>query len=461
MLFNSHVFIFAFLPVAVTGWWMLRRQDARLIWLTLMSYLFYAYWDWRFVSLMLVSTVIDYTAGLGISRSDVPSVRKRWLVASLVANLGLLGFFKYSGFFLASVAAVCRAAGLDWAVPTLSIILPAGISFYTFQSMSYTIDLYRGIVQPAKSFLHFALYVSMYPQLIAGPIVRYSYIEDQLAELKQRLPAIDLWRGIYFFVWGLSLKVLVADTVASYSDRFLSAHETIAFPTSWLAMLGYAYQILFDFDGYSCMAVGLAFMLGFRMPQNFDSPYKAANPSDFWRRWHITLSEWLRDYLYFALGGSRHGLGTTVRNLFLTMFLGGLWHGAGWTFVAWGIFHGALLGGYHALRSVNLWPGSRAIGRAITFTGVLFSWVLFRSDDFGMVGNVLSGMFGLHGLESEHIHLRFYGMLALCFVWTNWGPNAWDLRMTPRRLTAFALALAFVVSVLMLAKPSPFLCFRF
>lgn len=163
----------------------------------------------------------------------------------------------------------------------------------------------------------------MYPQLIAGPIVRYSYIEDQLAELKQRLPAIDLWRGIYFFVWGLSLKVLVADTVASYSDRFLSAHETIAFPTSWLAMLGYAYQILFDFDGYSCMAVGLAFMLGFRMPQNFDSPYKAANPSDFWRRWHITLSEWLRDYLYFALGGSRHGLGTTVRNLFLTMFLGG------------------------------------------------------------------------------------------------------------------------------------------
>ena len=307
----------------------------------------------------------------------------------------------------------------------------------------------------------FAVYVSLFPHLIAGPIVRYSYIEDQLRDLKTTLTWEDAWRGFHFFIWGLAEKVLIADNVAKGSDPLLARHHSLDLLTSWSAMLGYTYQILFDFSGYSCMAVGLALLLGFKLPQNFDSPYKAANPSDFWRRWHITLSDWLRDYLYFALGGSRGSMAKTARNLVITMFLGGLWHGAAWTFVVWGLFHGALLAGYHALNAYRLWPTSRFVARAVTFVAVIFGWVLFRSEDWGMVGSLLLAMTGQRGCSVPHLNRRFVAMLLFCFIWTNWGPNAWDLKMTPRRITAIALAVVFVWVVLVLGAPSPFLYFQF
>lgn len=462
MLFNSYEFIFLFLPPALFGWWALRhRMFPRLVWLFIASLVFYAYWDWRFVGVMLFSTVMDYCIGLGISRAPDTKAKRRWMTGSVICNLGLLGFFKYAGFFLSSVRATAHGLGLDWAVPTLEIVLPAGISFYTFGSMSYTIDLYKGLVSPAKSFLHFAVYVSLFPHLIAGPIVRYSYIEEQLRDLKVRLTRDEIWRGAVFFVWGLAEKVIVADSVAKYSDSLLATHPVLGFFSSWAAILGYTYQILFDFSGYSCMAVGLAMMLGFRLPQNFNSPYKAENPSDFWQRWHITLSQWLRDYLYFSLGGSRHGLAKTVRNLVITMFLGGLWHGAAWTFVAWGLYHGLLLGSYHTLKFANLWPKAPAIGRAVTFLAVVIGWVLFRSTNWPMAGSLLSAMFGLRGLAWSPVPRSYLLMLLCCFLWTNFGPNAFDVHMKARPWTALLLAAVAMAVFLLLREPSPFLYFQF
>ncbi|MCA9216231.1 MAG: MBOAT family protein, partial [Planctomycetales bacterium] len=296
MLFNSYVFVLFFLPLVLCLWWSKRiGLGARLAMLTGASYAFYGWWDWRFVSLLMFSTVIDFYVGHRLAAATLPSRRTMWLCVSMFANLGLLTYFKYAGFLAGSANAVAEWLRLGGRLPVAEIVLPVGISFYTFQTMSYSIDIFRRQAKPADSLMHFAAYVSLFPQLIAGPIVRYSDLEQQLRDISDTIDWEAFARGILFFVVGMAQKILLADTVAKCIDPMFADYTALQFVGVWFCMLGYTVQLYFDFAGYSNMAVGLGLMLGFQLPQNFDSPYKSRNISEFWRRWHMTLSFWLRD----------------------------------------------------------------------------------------------------------------------------------------------------------------------
>jgi alginate O-acetyltransferase complex protein AlgI len=461
VLFNSQIFLFAFLPVMLAGWWFLKGDRWRLLFLTLMSYVFYGWWDWRFIPLMVASTTVDYVAGARIAASADPRGRQRWLVGSLTFNLAILGIFKYYGFFVSSANAVAASMGVPALMPVLNIVLPIGISFYTFNSMSYTIDVYRRRVDPAQSLLHFSAFVAMFPHLVAGPIVRYSDIEHQFARLKLRLSASQASVGIFFFVTGLSKKLFLADRLAPNVDQYFAGPGG-EMGTAWLMSLGYTFQLYFDFSAYSDMAVGLAHFLGIQFPQNFNSPYKAVNMQDFWRRWHMSLSTWLRDYLFIPLGGSRGGQLKTLRNLMITMFLGGLWHGAQWTFVVWGIYHGLLLVVNHGVQRVSWIPASRGLAQLATFVAVVFGWVLFRSVSLGDALHVWSAMIGAQGLALGPLPSPGYvTVLAVSAVIAFGAPNTWEIEFQPRPLTAYTLAVAFAAAVLFLDSPSPFLYFQF
>lgn len=466
MLFNSYVFLFLFLPAVLALWWTLPRGGAmRLGLLVAASYAFYGWWDWRFTALLALSTLIDYYAGARLSDATDLRRRRGWLVVSMLTNLGLLAVFKYSGFAVESWNAIGHWLHSGGRIPVPEIVLPVGISFYTFQTMSYTIDIYRRQAQPASSLLHFAAYVSMFPQLIAGPIVRYTDVEDQLRALDRPPQWPEFGRGIWFFVAGMAQKILCADTIAAMINPLLEQHATIGFVAAWFAMLGYSCQLYFDFAGYSNMAIGLGAMLGFAFPKNFDSPYKSRSIAEFWRRWHITLSGWLRDYLFIPLGGSRHGGWLTLRNLIIVMFLGGLWHGAGWTFVLWGLYHGGLLAVH------SLWRGAVGVkvpsvcSITITFLCVVFGWVLFRSTDMVMATNLLSAMTLAHGIESSALAAIggvksaavLLGLLAIVFL----APNVWQMRIRPSLPLAMATAAVLVVCVLRFDAESPFLYFQF
>ncbi len=461
MLFNSQIFLFVFLPLMLAGWWFLKGDRWRLLLLTLMSYVFYGWWDWRFIPLMITSTTVDYVAGTRIDASDDPAVRKRWLVGSLTFNLAILGIFKYYGFFVVSANAVATAMGAPALIPVLHIVLPIGISFYTFNSMSYTIDIYRRRVRPAQSLLHFSAFVAMFPHLVAGPIVRYSDIEHQFARLKRTLTASQASVGVFFFVIGLSKKLFLADRLAPQVDLYFGSPAG-PMGSAWLMALGYTFQLYFDFSAYSDMAIGLAHFLGIQFPQNFNSPYKAVDMQDFWRRWHMSLSTWLRDYLFIPLGGSRHGQLKTLRNLMITMFLGGLWHGAQWTFVCWGLYHGVLLLANHGLQRVSWLPGHRGAGRVATFVAVVFGWVLFRAASLPDALHVWAAMVGARGVSLGPLPpVSYVAVLGVSALIAFGAPNTWEIEFRPRPRLAFALAVAFVVAVLSLERPSPFLYFQF
>lgn len=467
MLFNSYIFIFIFLPLVLFTWWHHALSvPLRLGMLTLASYVFYGWWDCRFVGLLMFSTMIDFYVGGRLYAATERPTRARWLIASLVSNIGLLAVFKYSGFFATSMNAVADWLRLGGAMPVPEVILPVGISFYTFQSMSYSIDVFRGKAKPAESIWHFAAYVSLFPQLIAGPIVRYSELDNQLRRIDSWIDWGRFSQGVMFFVVGMVQKVLLADTIAGRINPLFQDYSELQFFGAWFAMLGYTCQLYFDFCGYSNMAVGLGRMLGFEFPQNFDSPYKSSNISEFWRRWHMTLSFWLRDYLFIPLGGNRRGQLYTLRNLVIVMFLGGLWHGAGWTFVIWGLFHGSLLVAHFVVRR---WSNSlnmpRAVRVAITFLFVVVGWTIFRSTDMSMCGDLLASMIGLHGWEADLLArvggasslAVLAGLLAIIFF----APNIWQIRMRANLPFACALSLAFVACVLRFDSESPFLYFQF
>ena len=390
-------------------------------------------------------------------------LRKLWLLAALTANLSLLGFFKYYDFTIRTLNAL--AADNSW-LPYLNIVLPVGISFYTFQSMSYTIDVYRRKTEPVQDFLTFSCFVSMFPQLVAGPIVRFVEIEEQLRRLHERIDYDMVKMGIFFFTAGLVKKIFFADMIAERVDPLLAQYGALGFFSSWAAMLGYTFQIYFDFSGYSDMAVGLGYLMGFKFPINFNSPYKAQNISDFWNRWHISLSHWLRDYLFIPLGGSRKGKIFTLRNLAITMFLGGLWHGAAWTFVIWGIYHGALLITYNLMNAAGLTSPSKLLNRTVTFLAVIAGWVFFRSETFGMAWHLLGSMTGLNGFESFEIirfqlGFRLIGLLCFMLAWVWTVPNTWEIRIRELKIPAWAPAAVLVACVLWLDKESPFLYFQF
>lgn len=465
MLFNSYIFLLAFLPVTLFTWWRLKGHRPRLLALTLLSYLFYGWWDFRFVPLMVLSTTADYLAGTRIHESKTPREKRGWLIALLVFNLGILAIFKYYGFFIDSLNGLSRLVGIDPALPSLHIILPIGISFYTFNSISYTIDIYRGQLKPTRSLLEFSSFVALFPHLVAGPIVRYADMDRQFDELPTRLPPSMAATGIWLVVVGMVKKILVADVVAAnFVTPLFADVGALGLLDAWLAALAYTAQIYYDFSAYSDMAVGLALLLGFRFPQNFDSPYKSANISEFWRRWHMSLSFWLRDYLFIPLGGSRGGRARTLRNLIITMFLGGLWHGASWTFVAWGLYHGLLLAGHGILRARGWVPRSHVLSVAITFVAVVVGWVLFRATTFGEAWRMLGGMAGLYGLgggpaaAADPVKLGWLaGALLVAFL----APNSWELRYPRSRVAAVAAAAVLVICMLRFAAPSPFLYFQF
>ena len=466
MVFSSYLFLFYFLPAALLLYYAVPRRAKQLV-LTALSYVFYGWANPLFVVLLFASTVIDYVCGLAIARGFHPRAA---FAASVVSNLSLLGFFKYFNFAAGSFDALVQAIGmpalqLDTA---LRVTLPLGISFYTFQSMSYTIDLYRGRTDACRSFIDFACYVSMFPQLVAGPIIRFSEVADQLRTRTHTFTKFA--RGVSFFCVGLAKKVLLANPTGKIADLAFEAGSLDPLE-AWYGVTAYAFQIYFDFSGYSDMAIGLGLMFGFVFPKNFDSPYRSQSITEFWRRWHISLSTWLRSYLYVPLGGSRKGAGRTYVNLGIVMLLGGLWHGAAWNFLVWGGIHGALLAveRRYARRS----PFGRLaapVRVGATFAIVLVTWVFFRAPDLPSAMRYLGDMAGvaapqagaglLAGIVYQPYYLGTFAVAALIV----WGcPQTWDWtrRLTwPKTAVTFAL---FLLSAVALATQSynPFIYFLF
>ena len=379
MLFNTPQFALFF--IAVLGLYYCLRWRAQNILLLLASYFFYGWWDWRFLSLIAFSTIIDYLIAIGLGRYQIPPVRRALVVASIVVNLGLLATFKYANFFVDSLGDLLNLIGLTASPPLLNIILPVGISFYTFQTLSYTIDVYRGNLQPTRNLIDFGLYVSFFPQLVAGPIERATHLLPEISR-KRNINHQQLTEGGWLIYWGLFKKVVIADNLAIIVDSVFIDLSSASALEILFATYVFAWQIYCDFSGYTDIARGCAALLGFDLCLNFDLPYFAISPSDFWRRWHISLSTWLRDYLYIPLGGNRHGAVKTYRNLMFTMVLGGLWHGASWNFVLWGVFHGLLLVIFRLLsldRVFNRLP--RLIAIVVFFQITCLGWLLFRVND--------------------------------------------------------------------------------
>lgn len=342
MVFNSLAFI-VFAAIFFPAYFV-ARGNVRLILVLAASYFFYGWWDWRFIGLIMLSTLVDYAIGRRLGIEQEGRRRKALLTISLVLNLGLLGLFKYFDFFSDSLAASAGTLGIHLSWTTLNLVLPVGISFYTFQTLSYTIDVYRGKIPPEKSLLRFACYVSLFPQLVAGPIVRASQLLPQMYE-DARFEWGRTLRGLELVAWGLFLKIVLADTLGNQIavDGWFSEPTSFGLVGHLFGVLFFSFQIYGDFAGYSLIAIGLGRIMGWNFGVNFNRPYFAASFSDFWERWHISLSSWIRDYLYIPLGGNRHSTAKTVRNLVVTMFLGGLWHGAAWNYIIWGLLHGAYL----------------------------------------------------------------------------------------------------------------------
>ena len=399
MLFNSIAFL-CFLPLVLLGVGAL-PQRWRNPFLLLASYFFYGSWDWRFLFLLFATTCVDYWAGHRIAVAGSAASRRGFLLLSLGTNLTVLGFFKYYNFFIGSAHDLLSALGVQTSPWTLSVILPIGVSFYTFQSMAYVIDVYRGDMQPATRFRDYALAVAFFPQLVAGPIERISHLLPQLLA-QVRPPPERIQIGLTLMILGFSKKVLIADLLAPEVDRIFASPDHMSSGLLLRGAYGFALQIYGDFSGYSDIARGVAELLGVRLIKNFEQPYLSQSITEFWRRWHISLSSWLRDYLYIPLGGNRYGAWTTYRNLMLTMLIGGLWHGANWTFVIWGGLHGAYLAIERMLgmgRERTAWAGigafewaNRIARMIITFHLVTLAWIFFRAPNIGAALAYLRGI---------------------------------------------------------------------
>ncbi len=385
MAFNSIAFAI-FLSAVVPLYFALghRRQNHMLL---VASYVFYGSWDWRFLSLILVSTLVNYLVGGALRHASDRQRRLRLVSFAMVSNLGILGFFKYFNFFADSLSELMSSLGVSTNWTLFEIVLPVGISFYTFQTMSYTIDVYRGRMEATRSFFDFALFVAFFPQLVAGPIER---ARDLLPSISNpRHPSLEqATRGAYLILFGLFKKIVIADGLAPSVNAIFGASAGLSGTDIWLSSVLFAFQIYCDFSGYSDIARGVSKILGFNLHQNFNQPYFSSSPREFWRRWHMSLSNWLRDYLYISLGGSQKGEGRTYRNLIVTMMLGGLWHGAAWNFVLWGLYQGFLLCVHRAW--AQRYPARVGLGRQALKIGVLFlftcyGWMLFRAESFAQI----------------------------------------------------------------------------
>lgn len=455
------------------------KHRAQNVLLLVGSYFFYGCWDWRFLGLILLSTLVDFQVANKIKVSDSLKTKRGWLWLSVVTNLGILGFFKYFGFFSTELQTLLTTIGTPALLPTLDIILPVGISFYTFQTMSYTIDVYRGKCQPADDLLDFAVYVSFFPQLVAGPIERASHFLPQVTSQRITQPG-QFQDGLLLVVMGLFKKVVVADNMAILAN---SIFETPLKELTGLEVLvgiyAFAFQIYGDFSGYSSIARGVSKWLGFDLMVNFRRPYFAINPSDFWLRWHISLSGWLRDYLYIPLGGNRMGGLMTYRNLMLTMLLGGLWHGSNWTYIAWGLFHGIILCLYRFFiyrhphnepvqsQSATKLLLIRAGQMFLMFHLVCISWLLFRAESIGQAWGMLNLM--MSNFTYTPVISTMLGMILFCAgpliafdAWQEYRGDSFsliDVHWSWRGIVyAYALLMCFCFPPL---EPATFIYFQF
>lgn len=484
MVFSSHLFLFYFLPLALLLYYAARGRGRHVV-LTLLSYVFYGWASPWFVLLMLGSTFIDYWCGIVIMRGgksanpelqtlskDEDRTRRQRvaLTVSIVSNLSLLAFFKYFNFAVENYNAIVQSVGFDAASweTAIRVTLPLGISFYTFQSMSYSIDVYRGDARGMRNPLDFACYVSMFPQLVAGPIIRFSDVADQL---RQRSHTITKFaRGTAMFSLGMCKKVLLANPCGKVADTVFDAGSA-GMLEAWHGVVAYAMQIYFDFSAYSDMAIGLGLMLGFVFPKNFDSPYKSQSITEFWRRWHISLSSWLRDYLYVPLGGNRRGELRTYINLSLVMLLGGLWHGSSWNFVIWGAIHGGCLAMERARGKNSFYARMPGVLRVIiTFVIVLVAWVFFRAADLPSALAYLGAMFGfgepqagapMLDLVIWQPYYLFGTVMALGIAF--FAPQSWDWTrvLTAGKAVLCLLALWMSITLLFAQSYNPFIYFIF
>ena len=412
MLFNSFIFLW-FLVIILAVFYAVPRNWSRAV-LFVGSYIFYGWWDWRFLGLIVLSTLVDYTVARKISATAVTCIKRRWLLLSIVTNLLLLGVFKYFNFFSQSLVSMFSFWGIHTDITMLDIILPVGISFYTFQTMSYTIDVYRGELEPEYDFLTFATFVSFFPQLVAGPIERAAHLLPQLKE-RRRIRVDRIPRALWYMLWGYFLKVFMADNLAPIVDAMYANMNSLTCLDVIFCHYVFAFQIFGDFAGYSYIAVGVAELFGVHLMHNFRFPYFVTNPSDFWKNWHISLSRWLRDYLYIPLGGNRCHKRKMYINLMITMLLGGLWHGASWNFVLWGAYQGCILIISHLVinsHSDDVCSIPRGIRVFIMFNITCLGWLFFRAGDLSSVLVMLKNL-----AEFEQIlnWRTFYWIGIACF----------------------------------------------
>lgn len=471
MLFNSYVFLFLFLPLTLLGYYLIKKKNIQLWFLFLSSVFFYCYWSTTYVFLLLFTVVLDFYLANRIYYAKTQKIRKVLLLISIISNLSILGFFKYYNFFADSLNGVFSSVGGQSALlPTFSLILPIGISFYTFQSMSYVIDVYRRTSDAHAHLLEFAGYVTLFPHQISGPLVRHNTIVPQLESANTYVfHSENFWRGCYFFIFGLSKKMLIADRIAAVVDPLVANISQISNAEAILAMFGYTTQLYFDFSGYSDMAVGLGLMMNIQFPQNFNSPYKSRSITEFWQRWHITLSSWLRDYLYISLGGNRAGYLKTYRNLLLTMAIGGFWHGANWTYLVWGVFHGGILASERFLKDKK-WNfiGNSYVSWALTFFAVNIGWVFFRAHSLSEAFLWLRKIFLLDGGATWDLAFialkhkdRFFIALGVGLLASLLAKNTWHISFKPNAKNATVLAFLFILCLMYMGDESPFLYFQF
>ena len=422
MVFSSTLFLFAFLPVFLAAYYAtpFRWRSALIVFF---SYAFYAWWRTDFLALLVGVTLGSYAIALAMEASRDERERFRWITLGVMLNLCALGYFKYANFGVESLNTLLMSAGFQ-PLPFAHVLLPIGLSFYIFHAISYLVDIYRREAEPARNVVDFAAFIALFPHLVAGPVLRYRTLAAQFASREHSPDRFA--RGCVLFMVGFCKKVLIADAIAPLADAAFSA-PTPTMADAWLGTIAYALQLFFDFSGYTDMAIGLALMIGFQFPENFNDPYTARSITDFWRRWHMSLSAWLRDYLYISLGGNRKGPARTYFNIFATMVLGGLWHGANWTFVLWGAWHGGVLVAerYAKERFPSLaWPAWLAMTRTMLF--VLIGWILFRAVDLASAAKMFGGLVGVHGIGLSP-------------------PVAWEV--TPDRLALVAFAIALVYAL--------------
>lgn len=482
MLFNSLSFLI-FLPIAFAVYWILskaRQLVFQNLWLLITSYVFYGWWDYRFLALIFASTVVDYWVGIRLGNSEHKRIRKRWLWLSVAFNLGLLGFFKYYNFFVESWVEAFASLGYQLDPWTIQIILPVGISFYTFQTMSYSLDIYRNKIEPTHDFIGFAAFVSFFPQLVAGPIERASNLLPQiLRQRKFSYPKAVL--GCRLILWGFFKKIVIADALAPSVNEIFANYGDYSSSVLLLGAFYFTLQIYCDFSGYSDIAIGTAKLFGIDLMTNFRFPYFSRSIGEFWRRWHISLSTWFRDYVYIPLGGSRVSKSQTIRNVFIIFLVSGLWHGANWTFVFWGLLHALLFMPSFVLgtnrQSFSTWQGLpittanlkdiiRALG---LFSIIVLSWVFFRADSIQDAFAYLKGVFSMNpnglafanpydnqSLSFEHFCIALLFLFELVLYMQL-------LTYTPRwlRWSAYLCALAFIVTSIQLKSSAPFIYFQF